>query len=167
MVKHAVEDADLSRTILASLMDEEADAFGPWSPSDLRALLEHQLDTELRSESPGLARHALGAPEAAEAEIHAAPYRTFFDVLTRGGGEDGVLLMVKEYAKHGMAELDGLPRPVAHFVYVASVLRARAAGVEGFSALEPAALESEARRLLTLHWLPERARDLLRAGLDA
>ena len=156
--------SDLGRAIIAGLMDEQSRGFGYWSPADLGSLLEHQLRTPLHLEAEGLLQHAKGPVRAARASIEGGV--TFRDVLERGLAGDDALRMVKGWAKEQLADPQGLPRPVAHFLYIASILRATSQGDDEFSALDPTALQAEARRCLTLQWLPSEARDLLRAGLS-
>lgn len=154
-----------SRAILAELMDGATEIAGGWSAADLRGVLQHQLRTPVAAESEAMTDPS--APARFDTEVTAGRDRdeTFFDVLARGDPADGALLFVKSYAKRALSASDALPHPVAHFLYVASIVRARAAGDEGFSSLSPAMVEAEARRCLTQPWLPDEARELLREGL--
>lgn len=163
---------DHSRAILTDLMDPRSAQVGVWTSDDLASVTEHQLRTRLEVEAEDLARAARISEVDVLALVQASRLETFDDVLCRGTRDDGVLDLVKTYAKRAMEEKEGLPRPVAHFIYVATLLRARtAAGVgevasEPFTSLDDAAIESEGRRCLTHHWLPDRARELLRVGLE-
>ena len=159
-------DVQHSRAILTDLMNPRSGQVGVWTPEDLAGVLEHQLRTSLEVEVDDLARSADLPTEEVRSLLRASGFATFGDVLRRGTPDDGVLAMVKAYAKRAMASDDGLPRPVAHFIYVSTLLRARVEGDASFTALNDAAVDSEARRCLTLHWLPDEARALLRAGLE-
>ena len=161
----ATEDKSGSRAIARALLDASSLSTGDWSANDLASLLEHQLRTPLHLEAERLLEHAVGPREAAVAALQARPPVTFFDVLQRGATGDGVLHMVKGYAKEALARDGVLPREIARFLYIASILRARAAGAKQFTSLDDASIDSEARRCLTLTWLPATARDLLRRGL--
>jgi len=156
---------DGSRGILRALLDSSSDSAGEWSPGDLAAVLEHQLRTPLRLEADKLVAHADCDAATARERVASQGDATFADVLHTGDPVDGLLTMVKGYAKASISADGGLPRDVGRFLYIAAILRARSAGAESFSKLGDANIESEARRCLTLTWLPVHAKDLLRTGL--
>ncbi len=152
-----------SRAILLALMEAEPEGVGYLSSSDLAALLLHQLRTALELEIDDLqASH--GATEIAPV-VSASRHETFGDVVQHADAGDPLLRLVKEHGKKMLTNPSGLPAQVAHFLYVASVLRARVVGDSTVSTLSDAVIDSEARRLLTAAWLPEEARQILRAGL--
>lgn len=148
-----------SRDIARTLLDAGDPTMGDWSSTDLRALLEHQLRTPLRLELEG----SLTDTGRQTLEFH--PELTFHDVLKDGQPEGGLLTGIKEFAKDALTTESGLPGDIARVLYVAALLRARSTGAVGFTTLDNASINREARRCLTLTWLPESARDLLRAGL--
>lgn len=154
-----------SYEIVDGLMDVHEKELGYWSPEDLRSLLEHQLRTPLRLEHEALTDQTSRSEREALAFLDQYGAQTFGDVLD-GDSEEG-LRLVKDFAKGERLSPAGLPKPVAHFLYIATIMRARALGWTSFSSLDPASAESEARRCLTFHWLPDAARDVLRAGLAA
>ena len=167
MKRHRAEaNPSGSQAIARSLMDASTPLIGGWSADDLASLLEHQLRTPLHLEAERLVEHAPGDKEAALESLRADQTVTFFDVLHGGNAEDGVLQLVKDYAKASLATEGELPKEVARFLYVTSILRARAAGIPNFTSLDSASVDSEARRCLTFTWLPSIARDLLRQGLS-
>jgi hypothetical protein len=152
-----------SRAILIDLMQTEGEGAGHLSPADLSALLRHQLRTPIALEAEELA-DARGGREDLQAVVDRAQV-TFGDVIRASEASDPLLRLVKTYAKRHLAEDGGLPEPVARFLYVAAVLRARSLGDRTMSGLDDASLEAEARRILTARWLPPEAREILRAGL--
>ena len=168
---HMKRSVDHSRAILTDLMDPRSAQVGDWTADDLASVTKHQLRTRLVVEAEDLARAANMTEVDVLTLLRLSPLETFDDALCHGTPGDGVLRMVKQYAKRAMGEREGLPRPVAHFIYVATLLRARTEGralgegAESFTTLDDAAIVSEGRRCLTQHWLPDRARALLRVGL--
>lgn len=152
-----------SRAILVELMEVERGGAGYLSPADLASVLEHQLRTPLALESEELLLVTNGTGEARAVEEGAD--RTFAEVVRASAAGDPLLRVVKDYAKRQLTLDGGLPEPVARFVYVAAALRARTVGDTTVSTLDDASLEAEARRLLTAHWLPGEAREIVRSGL--
>ena len=155
-----------SKPILVGLMETDGEGAGYLSPGDLAALLLHQLRTPVRLEVEGSSLSAQLDRLMRDAFAD-RPALTFGDVLESGERGDRALRAVKEFAKAALKESAGLPEPVAHFLYVAAVLRASTVDDSTVSTLDEDSRLVEARRLLTAGWLPERARDLLRANLPA
>lgn len=146
--------------VLSELMGPLQTDATTWSVDDLGAILEHQLAATLQSELDLFAKASDCTESEAGAVLSASLCRTFEDMLASPTSEEA-LRMLKEYSKAAMSENGGLPRDVARVLYVTAILRARELGFGDISALPEARLEREARRCLTLAWLPERLRQIL------
>lgn len=110
-----------------------------WSVMDLRAMLDHAL-----AETAGCACACLRDLAVCDDASCIAPS-----------------VRIKREAKALRADPD-YPPDIAEFTYLLVVLRARRLGLPGFSRQSEAALRLTFRRLLTLGWLSDASRDLLR-----
>lgn len=137
----------MRRELLHDLMDPQNSEVAHWSAADLRGMLEHLLATRLSQEVEG----------AIAVDANA----TFRELLTSPQPSAGALGLVKSYAK-GVSEL---PREVARVLYVATLARAFQVGCESITAMSRVTLEREIRRCLTIQWLPEAIRSILKQGV--
>ena len=151
-----------SKDILRALMDPSEPDVVPWSSSDLRAILEHQLATPLVSELDQLAEAGRIPSDQVLRILEASGCRTFLDVIRNVSLCADAIRLVKDLAKTSLAHSGDLPRDVARVLYVLAILRAQQAGVSDLTSLDSASLERETRRCLTFGWLPDEIRCLLR-----
>lgn len=154
-----------SHDILQALLDPSRSETVPWSSSDLRAMLEHQLATALIAELDQLAARAQYTREHALSILAGCCGASFGDLLRATAPSGRALKMVKDYAKGALGTEGDLPRDVARVLYVLAILRGRQVGIEDMTALDEASLARETRRCLTFGWLPEDIRALLRRGV--
>jgi hypothetical protein len=153
-----------SKDILRALMDPSQPDAVPWSSSDLRAILEHQLATHLVSELDQFAEASQLSSDRVLGILEASGCRTFRDVLKNASESVDAVRLVKDLAKASLAHCGGLPRDVARVLYVLAILRGRQAGVSNLTSLDNVSLERETRRCLTFGWLPDEIRCLLRVN---
>lgn len=153
-----------SKDILRALMDPSQPDAVPWSSSDLRAMLEHQLAAPLACEVDRLAELARCSREHVSSVVAECGCDTFADALRDGSPSASVLSMLKNCAKGAMASQGDLPRDVARVLYVLAIVRGRQAGMDGITSLGEANITRAVARCLTFGWLPDDIRDLLRGG---
>jgi hypothetical protein len=153
---------DSDAYLVALLQSGERACDEDWSAADLAAMLSHQLETPLASDVPSGVRSMNCAGAACRCT-------TFGDLLRCPHPTSNLLRHVKGLAKRSLRSggaiaepEETLPKEIARFLYVASVLQARKHGIKGVSNLSPAILSREVSRCLTMAWLPEEARQLLR-----
>ena len=137
----------------------------PWSSSDLRAILEHQLATPVVHELDRFAEIRGCSREEVSQIIRSLQCQTFGDLFRDASPSIDAITLAKDFAKASLAEDGGLPRDVARVLYVLAILRARQAGYEDISSLDVESLKRETRRCLTFGWLGDSVRDLLRVQL--
>jgi len=154
-----------SKDILRALLDPSRSETVPWSSSDLRAILEHQLATPLASELDRLAEFAQYSREQASSIIDGCGCYSFGDLLRDDSPSVSALSMLKDYAKGSLVNEGDLPRDVARVLYVIAILRGRQAGSGDITSLDETSIERETRRCLTFGWLPNDIRALLRRGV--
>ncbi|MCC5829126.1 MAG: hypothetical protein JJU36_06725 [Phycisphaeraceae bacterium] len=151
-----------SKDIIRALMDPALPDTVPWSSSDLRAILEHQLDVSLAQESDRLAESNRQSAEQMASILSRCSKSTFGSILNDAMPAEDAVELIKNYAKASLAGDGDLPRDVARVLYVMAILRGRFAGYEGVSSLDESSLDREAQRCLTFGWLPGRVSDLIR-----
>jgi len=154
-----------SRDILMALLDTSTLDASPWSFSDLRAILEHQLAASLESEAERLAESNHRPPDEVLSILRGSKHSTFGALLSDVSPCFDALDLIKGYVKASLASNGDLPREVARVLYVMTILRGRQAGFRAISTLDDASLERETRRCLTFGWLPDRVREVLRSSL--
>ena len=153
-----------SKDILRALMDPSQPDAVPWSSSDLRAILEHQLATPLVSEFDQLAEASRLSGDRVLSILEASGCRTFRDAIRNASQSADAIRLVKDLAKASLAQDGDLPRDVARVLYVLAIVHGRQAGVSNLTSLDDASLERETRRCLTFGWLPDEIRRLLRGS---
>ena len=154
-----------SKDIIRALMNPSRLDTVPWSSSDLRAMLEHQLATPLTSELDRLAELSQCSREQAISIITSCGCHSFGDLLREDSPFVSALKMLKDYAKASLVNEEDLPRDVARVLYVIAILRGREAGIADVSSLDDMSIERAVRRCLTYGWLPDDVRELLRNRL--
>lgn len=154
-----------SKDILRALMDPSRHDMVPWSSSELRAMLEHQLATPLASEHERFAEIAYCSLEQVSAVIEGCRGDTFGDLLRYESSSIKAVRLVKDFAKESLANEGDLPKEVARVLYIMAILRGRDVGGGHMTSLDDESVEREARRCLTFGWLPEDVRNLIRAQL--
>jgi len=158
-------ETKMSKDILRALMDPSQPDAVPWSSSDLRAILDHQLAAPLIPELDQVAELAQCSRDEALVVFESCGCRTFGEILGSQSRPHRAIRILKEYAKGALTDEGSLPRDVARVLYVAAILRGKQAGITDISSLDDANLEREARRCLTFGWLPDSIRELLKSGL--
>ena len=158
-------ETKMSKDILRALMDPLQPDAVPWSSSDLRAILDHQLVTPFISELDHVADLAQCSRDETLVVFENCGCRTFGEILGSPSRPHRAIRILKEYAKGALTDEGGLPRDVARVLYVAAILRGKQAGITDITSLDDANLEREARRCLTFGWLPDSIRELLNSGL--
>lgn len=161
-MKYATLAGSLGASYLSLLQVPGEAAAETWSAGDMRAILDHQFNVPLERELPAAALPCrCTVPGGANLER----CHSFGQLLRCASPSRDLLNHVKSFAKQaGRAEGD-LPREVARYFYVVSILRARMFGIKGVSALSDSATDREAGRCLTYGWLSDDARALLRESL--
>ena len=149
----------MSRDLLRELMNPEHSAVEQWSAEDMRAMLEHLLATPLSREVDAFAECTRRSRDEVLEVIAGKENATFLQVLT-GENSAEVLGLLKSYAK-GVTDL---PREVARVLYVATLASAAQAGVS-ITTLSAENIEREVLRGLTILWLPEAVRRILKLGI--
>lgn len=152
-----------SRDILRALLDPLATEAVPWSSSDLREIIEHQMATHLVSEVEVLATAGRMSRDQVLAIVETSGCQTFRDLFSSRAPDAATLRLVKGAAKASLTHDGNLPRDVARVLYVLAILYGRTASSPDLSSLDDATIERERRRCLTFGWLPEDIRALLRA----
>ena len=165
-MKRAKAEGTLSARYLALLSTQDATTNEPWSSHDLRAILDHQLDTRLDCDLPESAsdRNCIAKNQSGR-NSGQCRCLTFRDLLRCPEPSPELLKLVKAFAKNSIRVEHSLPPDVARYFYVLSVLRARSHGIAGVSTLSDASIARETGRCLTFAWLSEEARGLLRSSL--
>ncbi len=138
----------------SALLDPAIEQTPDWDGADLAAMLSHQLRQPLSDivAPPAGGRHAS---------------RSLFELLC-GGPEAGwieALMHVKAFAKTSLAadaDESALPEPVARVLYVLTLSACPPAQLHAFSSLRRDDVVRETRRCLTLTWLGDDVRELLR-----
>jgi len=156
-----------SKNILRALMDPSEPDAVPWSSGELRAMLEHQLATQLEAECNSLARTSQCTVEQAREVIRSCGCLTFGDLLLNRSAPIEAVRLVKEYAKTSLTRDGDLPRDVARVLYVLSILCGRRAGAGHITSMDESSLSREISRCLTFAWLPESIRDAIRNAARA
>jgi hypothetical protein len=154
-----------SKDILSAIMDVSQPAMIPWSPNDLRAILEHQLATPLAMEIDRLTQCSGCNREEVSQLIEDSKCRTFGEFLAIANPSRKMLAVIKDFAKSAMSDSEILPRDVARIIYVSVILRGRQIKGRALTTLDADSIEREARRCLSYGWLPESTRDIIRKGL--
>ena len=155
-----------SKDILRALMDPSKPDAVPWSSSDLRAILEHQLATSLVSEVDQLSEASRLSSDQVLPILEASGCQTYRDVIQPPSQSPDAIRLVKALAKASLAHGGDLPRDVARVLYVLAILRGRRTGVPDLTSLDDASLDREMWRCLTFGWLPDEIRCMLRTDLD-
>lgn len=156
-----------ARTCLNELLAART-ADSHWAASELRAVLEHQLQVPLAHEVAWVARGAARGHRAASGLPRRVLESTFAEVLSADRPDRDALSFVKEFAKEALSrDDDGVPRDVAATLYVLVAAKAASAGLAQVSSLRGARLTREVRRCLTFGWLPETVRAALRAAIPS
>jgi hypothetical protein len=166
MVKPETENRK-SKDIIRALMDPSRPDTVPWSSSDLRAMLEHQLAAPLACELLRLAETSRRSFDEVASVVGGLKGATFGQLLENPTPCLEAIELVKDYAKAALRRDGDLPRDVARVLYVMAILRGRQAGYPAISSLDNVNVKGETRRCLTFGWLPDRVQDFLRsASLD-
>lgn len=150
--------AQKSKDILRSLMDPTLPDAVPWSSSDLRAILDHQLDVQLSQEAARLSEASRLSEDRVRAITAGQEHATFGAILEMAKPEPGAVDLIKNYAKAAMRGDGDLPRDVARVLYLMAIVRGRLAGQHGVSSLDESSLKREINRCLTFGWLPDKVR---------
>lgn len=144
-------------------MDPEQPDPVPWSSTELRDILDHQMETELVAELDRFAELEQKSHEEVRRVLMDSGAETFEAVLLSARPAEKVLRLVKDFAKASMREGGDLPRDVARVMYVLAVLRGHACCADGISSLDHVVLDREARRCLTCGWLPGKIAESIRS----
>lgn len=150
-----------SRKLLGSLLDSSRLDLGPWSLADLRAILEHQLDTPLLAERERFEETSSDAALPV-AELDASGAATFGELLMSDSTSGSTLRLVKDFAKASLAAEGDLPREVARVLYTLAILVALKVGEASVTSLDDEAARREGYRCLTFAWLPASVASRLR-----
>lgn len=153
----------MSRELLHDLMDPKQAEVARWSATDLREMLDHLLATRLSQEVDAFIEFAHCSVEDVQAAIAGDENATFGGLLAGPRPSAEALRLVKSYAK-GVGEL---PREVTRVLYIATLTRAFQAGCQSITTMSRDSLEREVRRCLTIQWLPEAIRSILKQGVAA
>jgi hypothetical protein len=151
-----------SKDIIRALMDPSEPDAVPWSSSDLRAILEHQLATRLVLEVDQLAEAGRVSAHQVLSILEPCGCWTYLDAIQNASQCPDAIKLIKNLAKASLAHGGDLPRDVARVLYVLAILNGQRAGVSDITSLDRANLDRETRRCLTFGWLPEQVRCLLR-----
>lgn len=154
-----------SRLLLRTLMDPSASEPVQWSVRDMRAMLEHQLATPLVAESERVLELCAGKAGKILPLMERSPALTFFDVL-RAASPIELLTFIKEFAKSSVVSGTDLPRDVARILYVVAILCGTDSNARSITSLDDASIEREARWCLSIPWLPEDLRHLVRRAIQ-
>lgn len=146
-------------------MDPSRPDMIPWSSSELRAILDHQLATPLLSERTRLAETACCSVEHVSALIEGSACRTFGDLFACACPDIAAIFLVKDFAKASLTGEGDLPREVARVLYIMAILRGQLCSANPMTSLDSASVEREARRCLTYAWLPDSVRQSLRTWI--
>lgn len=132
--------AEVLKALLAPELEDWAGF--QWSESDLQAILLHQLEVSLEPSGP-------------------AAHITVREILYRSSPVAQEMVCLKDFAKKALQD-GGLPREVAKVLYALCLHRSAHARLQGVTSLSREAIEREVRWCLTLGWLPEEVRKLIR-----
>jgi hypothetical protein len=155
-----------SKDILRALMDPSQPDAVPWSSTELRAILDHQLAASLIAERARLAEITHSSLDQISALIETSSCQTFGDLLLCTSPHIPTLALLKDFAKASLIDEGDLPREVARVLYIMAILRGRLSGTHLMTSLDSASIERETRRCLTYAWLPDSVRQSLRTWLE-
>lgn len=143
-------------------MDPTSPDAVPWSSSDLRAILEHQLDVQLNHEAVKLSEASGLSEDRVRAITAGKEHATFGAILRVEKPELEVVNLIKNYAKAAMRADGDLPRDVARILYLMAITCGRLVGQHDVSSLDDLSVNREISRCLTFAWLPEKVREHFR-----
>jgi hypothetical protein len=154
-------------SLMARMLDLQADGSALWSPEDLGAIYEHQLaasiEVDFRSLRPGMARSL--------AELGAAggsPIATFRDLFGHPKPPLELLELTKQFAKDCRGNPDGpLPDEVATVLYLAAIAAAMVRCEARITKLDDAGMRHGLHWALRQSWLDPATRQLLQKGCEA
>lgn len=143
-------------------MDPSRPDIVPWSSSDLRAMLAHQLATPLACELDRFCETSRCSREQVSSIIESTGCRTFGELVQNAISPGDAARLVKNYAKASLTRDEHLPRDVARVLYILAILCGQQSGAGNVTSLDDASVEREARRCLTFGWLPDGVRESIR-----
>ncbi len=159
-------DHDLRKTdtrLLAQMMQLGAESKPLWEPEELGEILRHQLSAPLDSDSPALDENLIGKLRSAEAS--GPPIQTFDDLLHHPRPPVELLEWTKQFAKTCRSHPDGpLPEEVASVLHILSVVAALVKCGRRITGLNDDGIRFTIGWALSLPWLDERTRGLLKEG---
>jgi hypothetical protein len=147
---------------LAGLFDLADDDRPTWSERDLKAILEHQLGTQLGADLGNLPELEQ-LPSQAQSTAHRQDtVRTFGELFEHERPPIGLLEATRKFAKSCRKEPAAeMPAEIATVLYVASIAAARVRLGVRISSLDDSALAHSVRWALNQAWITSAVRRLL------
>jgi hypothetical protein len=149
---------------LARMMDLDSQRGSLWSPAELQAIFEHQLDAPLaddlaKADAAAATRLRDGPP------VEGRAIRTFRDLFAHPRPPLELLDLTKRFAKQCRKDRDGpLPEEIATALYFLAIVKAMTAG-RRISELDDQALRFGITWALEQPWLDAASAAIFRAGL--
>lgn len=153
-----------SKNILRAMISPDQPDVVPWSAQELQSILEHQLKTELAMEMHRLAEANHCTQDQIAPLIDQLDHATFASVLNGKPACLHAIEMIKEYAKMALTQNCDLPGDVARVLYVMAILSGLQAGNKAITSLDDTNLNRQIHLCLTMSWLPNHVRDILRSA---
>ena len=152
---------------LADLMDCRSTREEAWSASDLEAILEHQLDADVRFDLER-SDEAVGIALPGMLQSAKPPIQSFRDLFEHPQPPIELLDLTRRFAK-ACRSRGGSPLPagIATILYLASIATAMIKRRHRLTALTDEALFNAFDWAFEQSWLDESTRRLLRQGRDA
>jgi hypothetical protein len=145
---------------LASLIEDDDIGERIWKPSELAAILRHQLTTPLHVDLAGAA-----GPLQEAAEARGLVLKSFGDLLQHPQPPIALLKLMKDFAKAcRMGRRGSMPREIAAVIYFVSIIAAMTRCSRRITTLDDHALSAAVEWALGQPWLDETTRAVFSEG---